>query len=62
MNEYTLTLTEKEMGLLIEAANIMHIRYSRPGMTEKARNGAQAYSDLCAKLYNKMLDQDMENE
>ena len=59
---YTITLTEKEMGMLIEAANIMHIRYNRPEMTEAARKGAQDYADLCAKLYYKMLDNDMEKE
>lgn len=59
---YTITLTEKEIGMLIEAANIMHIRYSRPGMTEGAKKGAQEYADLCSKLYYKMMDQDMETE
>ena len=60
MNEYLVTLSEKEIGMLIEAANVMHIRYSRPEMTEAAQKGAQAYADLCAKLYYKMMDQDME--
>lgn len=60
METYTITITEKEMGMLIEVANIMHIRYNRPEMTEVARKGAQAYADLCAKLYYKMMDQEME--
>ena len=59
---YSLTLTEKEIGMLIEAANIMHIRYKRPEMTEAARKGAQEYADMCAKLYYTMMDQDMEKE
>lgn len=58
--KYTVTLNEIEMGMLIEAANIMHIRYKRPEMTEAARKGAQAYGDLCAKLYYEMLYRDEE--
>lgn len=57
---YTVTLTEKEIGMLIEATNIMHIRYSRPEMTEAAQKGARAYADLCTKLYREMLDGDEE--
>lgn len=59
---YTVSLTEKEIGMLIEATNIMHIRHSRPGMTEGAKKGAQEYADLCSKLYYKMINQDLENE
>ena len=53
--KYTITLTEKEISMLVEASNIMHIRYSRPGVTENAKKGAQAYADLCTKLYRKMV-------
>lgn len=62
MDAYTVTLTREEMEMLVNAANIMHIRYSRPGMTEAAKKGAQEYADLCLKLYYKMMDQDMEKE
>ena len=62
MDTYTITLTEKEIGMLIEAANIMHIRYKRPGMTKAAQKSAQAYADLCSKLYYTMMDQNMEKE
>lgn len=60
MENYTVTLTEKEIGMLIEATNIMHIRYSRPGMTEKVKNGARAYAGLCEKLYRTMIGQEEE--
>lgn len=60
METYTITLTEKEMGMLINATNDMHHKYKRPEMTEAARKGAQDYADLCAKLYYKMLDHDLE--
>ncbi len=60
METYTLTLTSVEMDLLINATNVMHIRYNRPEMTEAAKKGAQEYADLCAKLYYNMMDQDME--
>ena len=60
MNTYTITLTEEEMGMLINATDVMHIRYKRPEMTEATRKGAQAYADLCAKLYYKMMEQKME--
>ena len=59
METYTLTLTSVEMDLLINATNVMHIRYNRPEMSEATRKGAQAYADLCTKLYYKMMDQDM---
>lgn len=62
MDTYTVTLSRVEIGMLIDAANIMHIRYKRPGMTEKAQKGAQEYADLCTKLYYTMMDQDMEKE
>lgn len=55
---YTITLTEKELGMLIEAANIMHIRYMRPGMTEAAKKSAPEYADLCNKLYRTIIEQD----
>ena len=55
--KYTVTLTEIEIGMLVEATNIMHIRYKRPGVTEAAQKGAQAYADLCSKLYYCMIEQ-----
>lgn len=58
MDTYTVTLTRDEMDMLVNATNIMHIRYKRPGMTEKAQKGAQAYADLCAKLYYEMVEHD----
>lgn len=62
MNTYTITLTEKEIGMLINATNDMYHKYKRPEMTEAAQKGAQAYADLCAKLYYKMMDHEMEKE
>ena len=58
MDTYTVTLTRNEMDMLVEATNIMHIRYSRPGMTEAAKKGAQEYADLCSQLYQTMIEQD----
>lgn len=62
METYTITLTEKEMGMLITATNDLHHKYKRPEMTEAARKGAQDYADLCAKLYYKMMEQEMEKQ
>lgn len=59
---YTITLTQHEMDMLINATNIMHIRYKRPEMYESAHKGAQKYADLCSKLYYKMMDQLMDAE
>lgn len=54
---YTITLTETELSMLVEATNIMHFRYNKPNMTEAAHKGAQKYADLCAKLYGELLKQ-----
>lgn len=55
---YTVTLTERELGMLINATNDAHHKYKRPEMTEAAQKGAQEYADLCAKLYYAMVKQD----
>lgn len=62
MDNFTVTLTREEMELLVNATNIMHLRYKRPEMTEAAHKGAQNYADLCAKLYYKMVEQDRERQ
>ena len=54
--EYTITLTQDEIDMLVTATNIMHLRYKRPEMTEAAQKGAQDYADLCAKLYGIITD------
>lgn len=58
MDNFTVTLTREEMELLVNATNIMHLRYKRPEMTEAAQKGAQEYADLCTKLYYAMVEQD----
>ena len=57
MTTYTITLTREEMELLVNATNIMHLRYKRPEMNEATQKGAQDYADLCAKLYYAMVEQ-----
>ena len=54
---YAITLTQEEMDMLINATNIMHLRYQRPEMNEAARKGAKRYGDLCEKLYYEQLRQ-----
>lgn len=61
MNTYTVTLSEYEMNLLINATHVTSIKYKRPEMTEAAKKGAQEYADLCTKLYY-MLLKEKENE
>lgn len=58
MDEYTITLTDAELSMLIEAANIMHFRYLRPEMTKEAKKFAQEYAILCGKLYYCTIDQE----
>ena len=54
---YTITLTQEEMDMLINATNLAHLRYQRPEMNEAARKGAKRYGDLCAKLYYEQIKQ-----
>ena len=58
MDNYTITLTREEMDMLVNATNIMHLRYKRPEMTEATQKGAQKYADLCTKLYYAMVEKD----
>lgn len=54
---YNITLTQKEMDMLINATNIMHLRYKRPEMTESTRKAADSYGELCSRLYYEQLRQ-----
>lgn len=54
---YTITLTQEEMGMLINATNLTHLHYQRPEMNESARKGAKHYGDLCARLYYEQIAQ-----
>lgn len=56
MDTYTITLTEAEMNLLINATHVTSLKYKRPEMTEAAQKGAQEYADLCTKLYYMMIE------
>lgn len=57
---YNITLSLEEIEMLINATNVMHIRYMQPKMTEPTRKHAKDYGDLCSKLYYTMLDQEDE--
>lgn len=54
---YTITLSQHDMDMLINATNIMHMRYKRPEMTESAQKAADAYGELCSRLYYEQLRQ-----
>lgn len=53
----TITLTQEEIEMLINAANITHLKYMEPDKTEATRKHAKDYGNLCSKLYYSMLDQ-----
>lgn len=53
----TITLTQEEIEMLINAANITHLKYMEPDKTEATRKHAKDYGNLCSKLYYSMLEQ-----
>lgn len=54
---YTITLSQHDMDMLINATNIMHLRYKRPEMTEPTRKAADDYAELCSRLYCEQIRQ-----
>lgn len=55
--EYTITLTEKEFGMLINATDLISKKYRQPCMTERTQEFSKEYGNLCTKLYNTMIHQ-----
>lgn len=54
---YTITLTQEEIEMLINAANITHLKYMEPDKTEATKKHAKDYGNLCSRLYYIMLEQ-----
>lgn len=57
---YTITLTQEEIEMLINATNVVHLKYMEPDKTEATRKHAKDYGNLCSKLYYSMLKQEDE--
>ena len=54
---YTITLTQDEIEMLINATNLTHLKYMEPDKTEATRKRAKDYGNLCSKLYYDAITQ-----
>ena len=60
METYTITLTRDEMELLIGAADFALFILTQPERAELSRTDYREYIDIVAKLYQNIMDQEME--